>query len=308
MVLQDGIGELEGDDRMTLRRGRTAGIALLLALCLPSAAAGSPRVIAGAGLPADAARDAAWTQFFAGLPHGRELDSLTVVLSPSDAMERRCGRGADGCYSGLLRQMVIPGDVGPGDAYVADIARHEYGHHLAAQSDNAPFEDFLGTKRWFTHERICERLRTGELSDGRRASYERSPAEGFAEAYRVAAGGSRHRWIVDSELFPDPEARRAILADVRDPWNGGHWRRFSGRLSQRHPLRTLSLRVPLDGTVQAVATASRALDLDMTRLDGSRVVARGRRLRHVACGRRTLTLRLRARRGAGRYRVSVLVP
>ena len=156
---------------MTPRARRTAVTALLAALCLPSAAAADLRIVAPGGAPADPGIDAAWRQFFGALPHGAELGSLSVVLSPPEEVTRRCGAGADGCYSGLLRQMVIPGLAGPGDTYVADVARHEYGHHLAAASDNAPFESDLGTKRWFTHERICTRLRAGELSDGATARY-----------------------------------------------------------------------------------------------------------------------------------------
>jgi hypothetical protein len=257
---------------------------------------------------ADPARDAAWQRFFGGLPHGRELDSLTVVLSSPAEVTRRCGRGADGCYRGLLRQMTIPGVAGPDDSDLADIARHEYGHHVAAESDNAPFDASLGTKRWFTHERICARLRGGELSDAASAPYALSPAEGFAEAYRVAAGGTRHLWIVDPALFPDLAARRAILADVHRPWAGGRTRHFSGRLTRRHPVRTLALRVPLDGTVRAVATGSGSLRLGMTLSAGGRVLARGSRLRYVDCGRRTLRLTVRARRGGGRFRIAAVVP
>ena len=274
----------------------------------PPAAEAELRVIAAEGLPADAARDAAWQRFFSGLPHGAELDSLTVVLASAEEVTRRCGRAADGCYRGLLRQMVIPGVAGPGDSYLADVARHEYGHHLAAMSDNAPFDAWLGTKRWFTHERICARLRAGELFAGPAGPYERLAAEGFAEAYRVAAGGSAHRWIVDPELFPDGGARRAILADVRQPWRGGRARRWSGRLSARHPVRELRLRVPLDGTVRAAATGSGSLRLGMTLSAGSRVLARGARLRHVVCGHRVVRLTVRARRGAGRFRVVVVAP
>jgi hypothetical protein len=263
-----------------------------------------PRILVAAGVPADPARDAAWQRFFDGLPHGRELDALTVVLDTLPEVTRRCGRGADGCYSGLLHQMVIPGAGGPGDTLVADIARHEYGHHLAAASDNAPFADFLGTKRWFTHERICARLRAGELSDDPKVAYERSASEGFAEAYRVAAGGSAHRWIVDPELFPDPGARRAILADARRPWARGRTRRFAGRLSARRPVRSFTLRVPLDGTVRATVSGAGTLTL----ADGSRVLARGRRVRWVDCGRRVLRLTARARRGGGRVRISASVP
>jgi hypothetical protein len=282
--------------------------ALCVALAVPSAAAAEPRVLAGAGIAADPARDAAWQQFFAALPHGPELDSLTVVLSPPADVARRCGRRADGCYSGLLRQIVLPGLGGPGVSYLADVAAHEYGHHLAAQSDNAPFDDWLGTKRWFTRERICVRMRRGELADGPSAPYERSPAEGFAEAYRVAAGGGRHDWIVDAALFPDPAARRAILADARSPWAGGRERRFSGRLSRRRPARTFMLRVPLDGRVNAAVTGSGSLIPALTLSDGGRVLARGPSLSFVDCGRRVLRLTVRARGGSGRFRVMAVVP
>jgi hypothetical protein len=293
---------------MTPRARRTAAAALGLALCLPSAAAAGPRILAAAGVSADPARDAAWQRFFGGLPHGRELDALTVVLDTPPEVTRRCGRGTDGCYSDLLHQMVIPGAAGPGDTLVADIARHEYGHHLAAASDNAPFADFLGTKRWFTHERICERLRAGELSEDASAAYERSASEGFAEAYRVAAGGSAHVWIVDPALFPDLAARRAILADARRPWAGGRTRRFAGRLSPRRPKRAFALQVPLDGTVRAEVTMTGSLRAALTLADGSRVLAHGRRVRFVDCGRRVLRLVVRARGGRGRFRVSAVVP
>jgi hypothetical protein len=288
---------------MTPRARRTVVTALLAALLLPSAAAADLRIVTSDGAPADAASDAAWRQFFGSLPHGAELDALTVVLAPPAEVARRCGAEADGCYRDLLRQMIIPGLAGPGDAYVADIARHEYGHHLAATSDNAPFDPSLGTKGWFTHERICERIRSGDLSDGATGSYALSPAEGFAEAYRVAAGGNAHLWIVDPVLFPDLGARRAILADVRDPWTGGRTHTFTGRLTAARPARTLSLRVPLDGTV--AATASGPLRPRLALTDGGRVLARGARLSYVDCGRRRLRLTVR---GSGRFRVSVQVP
>jgi len=293
---------------MTPRARRTAATALMIALWLPSAAVADPRVIAAAGVPADPARDAAWQRFFGGLPHGRELDALTVVLDTPPEVTRRCGRGADGCYSDLLHQMVIPGAAGPGDSLVAEIARHEYGHHLAAESDNAPFDDWLGTKRWFTHERICERLRAGELSDDASLAYERSASEGFAEAYRVAAGGSPHLWAVDAALFPDPGARRAILADARLPWAGGRTRHFTGRLSPRRPMRAFALRVPLDGTVSVAVRTTGSLRAALTLSDGARVLARGRRARYVDCGRRALRLTVRARRGSGGFRVTAVVP
>jgi hypothetical protein len=286
---------------MTPRARRTAVAALLVALCLPSAAAAQLRIVASGGAPVEPALDAAWRQFFAGLPHGQELDSLTVVLAAPAEVSRRCGADAGGCYSDLLRQMTIPGLAGPGDSLTADIARHEYGHHLAASSDDAPFDPVLGTKRWFTHERICTRLRTGELSLDESARYAESPAEGFAEAYRVAAGGSPHLWIVDAALFPDPRARRAILADARHPWTGERERVFTGRLSARRPERTFVLRTPLDGTVRAAVRGTARLTLSA----GGRVLARGARVRIVDCGQRVLRLTVR---GRGRFRITAARP
>jgi hypothetical protein len=299
---------------MSARSRWAVATALVMAVCVPPAATGAPRIIESAGLPADAARDAAWQRFFASLPHGRELDSLTVVLTPPPEVGRRCGPEADGCYLGLLRQMVMPGTAGPDDSYLADIARHEYGHHLAAQGSNAPFDPSLGTKRWFTHERICARLRSGELSGSESASYATSAAEGFAEAYRVTAGGNPHLWIVDPALFPGAGARRAILADVRHPWTGGRERRFSGRLTRRRPERTIELHVPLDGTVEVEATGAARLRPELSLADGSAVLAHGHgsgrrmRLRYVDCGRRVLHLTIRARRGTGRYAITARRP
>lgn len=294
---------------MTTRWWRAAATALLVAACLPPAAVAVPRIVESTGVPPNSDLDAAWQRFFTALPHGPELQSLTVVLAQPAEVTQRCGREADGCYLGLLRQMVIPGTADPSDSYVADIARHEYGHHLAAQGDNAPFDSALGTKRWFTHERICARLRSGELSQSESARYADSAAEGFAEAYRVTAGGDPHLWIVDPALFPAPAARRAILDDIRHPWAGGHELHFTGRLTRRRPERSLRLRVPLDGTVMVEATGSGALRPRLSLADGSRTVARGRaRLRYVDCGTRVLRLTIGARRGSGPYTISANVP
>jgi hypothetical protein len=288
--------------------------ALMLALSAPPAATAAPRVMTTAGLPLDPAREQAWQQFFTALPHGPELDSLTVLLSPPAEVTRRCGREAGGCYLPLLRQMVIPGIAGPDDSFVADVARHEYGHHLAAESDNSPFDSTLGTKRWFTHEQVCRRLRSGELSDDEDARYEQDAAEGFAEAYRLTAGGDAHVWIVDPALFPGPGARRAILADARHPWSGGRRQRSAGRLTARRGERSFSVRAPLDGTVRVEVRGSAGLRPTVVLRAGGRVVARsaGRRrdasVRFVDCGRRRLRVTIGARSGSGRYSVTTSVP
>ena len=297
------------------RAARRAAAVLLVAAAWPaSAATAAPRILTSAGLPVEPAREAAWQNFFETLPHGSEIDALTVLLAPPADVARRCGREAAGCYSGLLRQMVLPGTAGPDDDQVADIARHEYGHHVAEMSENAPFERGLGTKRWFTQERICRRLRKGELSDDENASYATSVQEGFAEAYRLVAGGDRHLWIVDPALFPDAGARRAILADIRQPWTGNRSLRFTGRLGRSRSERTLQLRVPLDGTVRVEVDGAGGLRPAVTLSGGSRTRARGRgagrraTAHTVDCGARVLRVTVRARRGHGRFVVTASVP
>jgi hypothetical protein len=296
------------------RRPAAVTAAVTIAALVPSVATAAPRIVTSAGLPADPAREAAWQGFFSGLPHGGELDALTVLLAPPGDVARRCGNEAAGCYSGLLHQMVIPGTSGPDDGLTADVARHEYGHHVAAMSDNAPFAGGLGTKRWFTEERICERLRTGELSDDEDARYETSVQEGFAETYRLVAGGNAHLWIVDPGLFPHAGARRAILRDIRRPWTGDRELRFTGTLGPRRRQRAVPLRVPLDGTVRAVVEGSAGLRPAVTLSSGPRVLARGRgagrraTVRTVACGRRGVRLTVRARSGRGSYTATVRVP
>jgi hypothetical protein len=191
----------------------------------------------------------------------------------------------------------MPGRALPGAGFSDEIARHEYGHHLAAASDNAPFAQGLGTKRWFTREHICQRLRRGELVDDAVKGYERSVAEGFAEAYRVASGGQEHQWIVDSALYPDDAARRAILADAHDPWTGPRTQRFTS-----HGAPSFVVRPRLDGTV--TVRASRPVRLRLTDASGRRVASGRRTLRYVDCGKRLLRLNVSAASGRVVVRVS----
>jgi hypothetical protein len=298
------------------RRDRLAAPVWLAAAAIAAAATAppalgqapdGPRVVSSPALGPDPAREGAWAEFFRTLPHGAEIGSLTVLLGNADDVRLRCGAEADGCYLPLGKRIVMPGAGLPVLGIAEEIARHEYGHHLAAQSDNAPFAPGLGTKRWFTQEHICERLRSGELVDDAVEGYERSVAEGFAEAYRVTSGGQSHDWIVDSAFLPDAPARRAILTDATHPWTGPRSRAVRGRLPAGGRA-TLRIRVPLDGDVRIRATARLRLDDDT-----GHVVARGRRrgghwrLHFLDCGKRRLRLTLSGASSA-RYRVVLRTP
>jgi hypothetical protein len=290
---------MEGHDRLSTAALWTTAAALAAAVAAPAPAAAGPQVTSTPALGADPVRESAWAGFFRGLPHGAEIDSLNVLLGGADDVRARCGGAADACYLPLPRLIVMPGRSLPGGGFSDGLARHEYGHHLAASSDNAPFTLGLGTKRWFTREHVCQRLLRGELVDDAVEGYERSVAEGFAEAYRVASGGQSHQWIVDAALYPDAAARRAILADVRDPWTGPRTQRLTGRGGS-----SFTVRPRLDGMV--TVRASRPVRLRLTDAAGRRVASGRRTLRYVDCGKRRL--RLSVAGASGRVEVTVSTP
>ena len=74
----------------------------------------------------------AWADFFAGLPHGRELASVTVRIAPLTEIAAICGPDAAGCY--WNNELAFAGEQ-VGDAMPEATARHEYGHHIAGEPD-----------------------------------------------------------------------------------------------------------------------------------------------------------------------------
>ena len=64
-----------------------------------------------------------WADFFAGLPHGKELSSVIVRIAPIAEVATLCGSGdADGCYNSS--EIVMNGDFA-GRSPPEDTARHE---------------------------------------------------------------------------------------------------------------------------------------------------------------------------------------
>ena len=91
-----------------------------------------------------------------------------------------------------------------------EVARHEYGHHIALNRSNAPWPAFdWGPKRWATAAHICPRVRWNTAYPGDESLlYKLNPGEAFAEAYRVLVdmllGEAHPAWpLVDPSFYPD---------------------------------------------------------------------------------------------------------
>jgi hypothetical protein len=263
----------------------------------------------------------AWAEFFAALPHGRELGAVVVRVATPAEVEATCGSAAVGCYRS--NELVFVGEAAAG-AMPEEVARHEYGHHVAADRENPPWRALdWGPKRWATAARVCGRVASGTAFPGDEGDrYRLNPGEAFAEAYRVLAerkaGAALSSWgVVDESFFPDEKALAAVEADVARPWTSPRQRTIRGRFVGAGSRRwTLRLAVPLDGEVTAELRLPRGrLDrLELLSAAG-RVVSRGlwsgrtaRRLAALVCGQRTLTLRVTRAGGPGPFTVTVAHP
>jgi hypothetical protein len=261
-----------------------------------------------------------WGEFFGGLVHGEELGRVTVRIVTPDELELNCGPHALGCYTGGL--LVIPGEQA-GGIDPAEIARHEYGHHIAASRANPPWNaGTWGPKRWATRAGICPRAATGAINPDDYSNYELSPREAWAEVYRVVndrrAGLASLTWsIVDDSFIPDDAVLRAAEADVTTPWTAPTTSRITARFRPGGPLRwQTTVAAPLDGTFTAELRLPRGRtdNLELLGADG-RALARGlwagpssKRLAFVVCGRRSLTLRVTLGGPPGTFALSISRP
>ena len=255
-----------------------------------------------------------WAEFFAGIPHGSELGSLVVRIATPGEVAGLCSTEALGCYN--ARELVMPGE--PYDGVAPEhVARHEYGHHIAAHRSNPPWRAAdWGPKRWATAAHVCRRSEQHTAFPGDDGTHYRlDPGEAFAESYRVLAeqkaGAALATWgLVDGSFYPDRAALRAIEQDVATPWTRSTTTRTSGRFRAGGPRRWLvPVGTPLDGELNAeLKLPSGRLDtLELLAPDGH-VLARGlwsgthtRRLGFVVCGQRRLSLRVTSAGVPGRF-------
>ena len=257
-----------------------------------------------------------WANFFAGLIHGPELARVVVYVAPPDEVSATCGDDSDACYSAQDNLLVIPGDTPASGVPVEEIAAHEYGHHIANSRSNYPWEAIdWGTKRWSTAQLVCQRVRAGRAfpgDQGRR--YRLNPGEGFADAYRVLAGGS---WSgrFDAAYKPTPADLALIRQDVLDPWRENVVEVREGSFTATGPsVQRFDFTAPLDGRLKLTLKGAREQDVDLYLYDDERRLAgadnpgRQEGLRGELCGVREFTVAVRRDQGPGRFRLEVSHP
>ena len=263
-----------------------------------------------------------WADFFFALPHGSELGRLTAYVAPLEDVAVMCGPNALGCYWG--DRLVIMGDALP-SVSPEEVAAHEYGHHVAANRDNAPWLAVdWGTKRWASYANICARAKAGSVYPGDEdAWYQLNPGEAFAEVYRVMVdtkhGASAFTWsLVDSSFLPNTAALRAAEDDVLKPWSPSPPTRMAARFGAKGPKTwTRKIATPLDGIVSLAMTMPLGALYDATVVgpDGKTIIARAlwsgkseKTASFQICGERSLTIRVVRHGVAGRFSIALARP
>jgi hypothetical protein len=264
-----------------------------------------------------------WANFLGSLPHGSELSQLTVYFAPLDRVHQVCGIRALACYDGESETIFSTGDDVPDRATAQSILAHEYGHHIAQNRSNPPWDAVdWGTKRWATYMNVCERAKAGTLFPGDEGDhYQLNPGEAFAEDYRVLVeqqdGLPASPWLaVDGSLYPDGTALQLVQEDIADPWAGDTTATYTNGFRPGSGIaRVYSLAMPYDGVFAVTLRGPAGSSYDLRLFDTSgRLLAsavstrRVKTLRYSVCGQRTLQLRVRRSKGFGPYTLAVSKP
>jgi len=249
-----------------------------------------------------------WVDFMASLLHGSELATVTVHIAPLAEVQRFCGGQALACYSGRSHTIYSPGESPETSVTAEGTLAHEYGHHVAASRLNAPFSALdYGTKRWASYENICSGSESGALYPGAEdfEHYSLNPGEAFAESYRVLneqrLGLPQEPWsIVTTSLYPNATALGLIEQDVVTPWTANTTTNLSAALSAKVRTRTLTLRVPYDGTLSLRAAKSGTAAVNVSILAKRESMGTttfkgktSRALTTTVCGQRSVSVRVK---------------
>jgi hypothetical protein len=264
--------------------------------------------------PVDQALPQDWATYLGTLVHGSELARLTLDLIPLSAVQSVCGGQALACYN-PLRQEIFASPEDQLDAPPAkEIVTHEYGHHLANNSNDAPWQALdYGTKRWSSYENICAKAAAGTASPGDEGShYAQNSGEAFAESYRVLnlqkQGQTSIGWgIVDHSFFPDAKALTLLEQDVTTPWVAPTVVKLHGSFGAG-VVRTFTVQTQLDGSFSARLVSPTKAKMQLALYNAGTLVQRGANISYQICGQRTLTLKVQRLSGRGAFTVNVSKP
>ena len=279
----------------------------------------SVTVRVSAAFPDGSDRGQRWAEFFSTMPHGDELSTVTVTVVTGAELPASCHSDALGCYG--------PGEIVFADEIIGgitpeEVARHEYGHHVAASRLNAPWPALdWGPKRWATAAHVCGDVTAGSAHPGDEGdNYAENPAEAWAEVYRIlaerTAGSPGNTWsIVAGHYFPDDAVLAAAREDVVHPWTTPTTRRLSGMFTKRgKPQWQRILATPLDGniTIKLSMPAGRRHDVTLLAANGRTVLAhwtafttKTRTIATTICGQRSVVLRVTRGNAPGPFSVVV---
>jgi hypothetical protein len=271
--------------------------------------------------PVDPSVTQSLADFLVQLYHGDELGKAVVYVTPFSELQSICGSQAGGCYSPDSGTIVIPGEnlPDPDNTSKETVLVHEYGHHVANNRINPPWvaEDW-GTKRWATAANVCTRTAAGTAFPGdERANYFLNPGEAFAETYRVLNFDKEAwpnwtvlaPWNSDQSFYPNTVELEAVRQDVVNPWTAPIVATWSSRISNvKRPARHV-IQTALDGSMSVKLTrAPKGATISIVDPATGKALSSGaRRASVTVCGKRTLTLLVRAR-GTGAFSAAFARP
>jgi hypothetical protein len=278
-------------------------------------------VYASNAFPMDPALPRRWADFLASLVHGSELSTVNVLLSTPSEISRVCGQDALACYSARGSALYAPGEDPSSSLSAEAVITHEYGHHVAANRDNAPWDAVdWGPKRWDSSMQVCAATRQGRLSPGAEdpVRYEQNPGEGWAETYRLLnqrrLGLPESPWeIVSQALYPSDAALAAAQLDVTSPWASNTTTTQRGAVTRTSRTRSYTVATPLDGTLRLTVRAAAGLrvsvDLFATSTHVAHATGGGTLARSTTvCGARTYRVRVTELKGRGSFQLAVSRP
>lgn len=256
-----------------------------------------------------------YVAYLDALPHATELRKLSLLVAQPGEVGTLCGGGADvlACYGANDAQMILPSSglqaTTPDGAYsTAYELAHEYGHHIAANRDNAPFSALdYGPKYWASYERVCGRTIGRLLAPGDEGrSYLQNPGESWAETYARLTFPDQP-WTFTRLLEPDAAALAAARRDVLRPWTGPQVKTFT--MPARRASERFRVTLTLDGALKARVTGRSGSKVGVAVTSGAQRVGASRTNRSSStyalgygCRDRqaeTLTFAVRRRAGSG---------